>query len=142
MTLRKYVWEDLRVTLQLWKDSRALLGIVILLLAAFGFGAYMDDPVVVKWSTYFAVACLLTMFVGVAPFKMWSKAQRHIEALEEALKPQLCLAFEQEKLPYVQEQRIWPADDGQFSYVDRRFRVGIRNDSSRVISNVRVVLES
>lgn len=135
-----YLRENLSRTLRDWEGWQAVLGLGVILVSALGLDAYRQDASLGRWAAVAAGLYLAVMLLFVTPFRMWHSLRRELEGMEAGAKPHLVFEFEPDKLPYLQEQLL--TDSGDKPYLDRRFRVGIRNDSSRVIPNVRVVLES
>jgi hypothetical protein len=136
---RDYWAENWRRTLARWQDRQSLVRFALLLLTILGFGWIKNEPLITVLGLSAAVFYLLLRFCVFTPMSMWQDATSAIAEYKDQNTPRLRLVFRPEKLPYIQEQRL--VESGHV-YTDRRYRVGIQNDSGIVIQNVRVVLET
>jgi hypothetical protein len=122
-----------------WQDRQSLVRFALLLLAILGLGWIKNEPLMTTLGLATAAAYLLLRIFVFTPMSMWEDATNAIADYEDQNRPRLRLVFRPDKLPYLQEQRL---EQSGYTYIDRRFRVGIQNDSRAVIQNVRVVLQT
>jgi hypothetical protein len=137
MSIWRYWLENVKLAFSEWRVGNSFVALIVALLVAFGYEA-AREPAFVRAVAWFGVLYILGLLLTLTPQRMWIQAQRRIHELEEQAKPQLQLIFEPDKPPFLQEVN----DGAAGNPWERRYRVGIRNDSSQVIRDVRVVLES
>lgn len=138
--LPSYWRQNLKRSLTDWKERNAVVGLLIVVASAFGYGIYAEDPAVVKWSAVAGAGYIALLLFVVTPRRMWRDSQVEIAEYKERLKPQLSFVFQPDTVPYLNH---FPLYQGQITIGKMRlWRVGIRNDSALVIKRVRVVIES
>lgn len=135
-----YWRENIRRSLQDWEGKEGMVGILLILLTAFGYGWWAAQPTVAKWSAIAAVAYVAVLVFVASPWQMWRDSQRAIADYRERLKPQIRFVFEPDVPPYLHHFTL--RESGRVDRRVRLWRVGLINDSSVVIKDVRVVVES
>lgn len=78
--------------------------------------------------------------VAVATFWTFHTVRVRKDELEARLTPRLEIVFGGDERPYLQERRVQHEQSGE-EFLERVYRVGVRNLSDAVIPGVRVVLE-
>lgn len=120
----------------MWKRLTPIIQIAGSVMTALGtLGTLLSAPDVAsqKWQ----LIAWFFLFVGTVIWRVLTDRQR-IQELEDQATPKLEICFGGMERPYLQELLI--SIDEQL-YVERRFRVGIRNIGQEVIHDARVVLE-
>lgn len=135
-----YWKENLRRTFRDYEDRSTVIGILAIVLAAFGYGHLTDDPGVAKLTATIIVAYLLAQLLIVTPARMWIEARGKIANYQDRLAPRLSFAFDPSVPPYCARyvRSVSGGRDGELWI----YRVGIRNESAATIKSVRVVVES
>lgn len=123
-----------------WEDRQSLVSVALLVAALFGYGAIADDPLWSSIGVAVAAVYLAVRFFVMTPMAMWNDAQGKLIDFHDRLEPRLTLVFDPDRPPFLQELYVQPKNSAPI--YERRYRVGVRNDSSVVVRNVRVVLES
>lgn len=75
----------------------------------------------------------------IAIFRAFHDVRVDRDRLQDRLRPKLSIAYQEETAPFFEEQLLF---SGEQQFRDRRFRIGIKNESDVVIQDARVVLES
>ena len=115
------------------------MGFAVALGIAFGYEYLSEDPSISRWLAFAALAYAGVLLLVITPQRMWVNSQENVKKLEDLAKPNLRIVFEPDTPPYLQEVFLGQPVHAAW---ERRYRIGIRNESSQVIRNVRVVLES
>ena len=135
-----YWKENLRRSFKVWEGREFLIGLLVILATASGYGVYTNDP---RLARVFAVAAVV--YVGFlmliqSPWQMWNDSQRRIGRYRESLQPKVRFVFEPDVPPYLQHFGLQTPH--QPDRMVRLYRIGIRNESAAIIRKVRVVIES
>jgi hypothetical protein len=141
--LRRGYWrENFRRLLHDWDQRETLIGLVVLVVTALGYGVIAQNPTVVKWSTFAVLVYVVLLLFVITPKQMWDEAQAAIVAYEDRLKPNLSFVFEPDRAPFLQTFLLSAEQPDRLVRIVRLYRVGVRNESAVAIDRVRVVIES
>jgi hypothetical protein len=135
-----YWRENIRRSLQDWEGREPMIGLLVFVLIALGYGVVTSDPAVTRFGAVCALGYVALLMLVVTPWQMWRDSQATIIQYRERLRPRLSFVFEPDVPPYL--ARFVLKVPGRLDRIVRLYRVGIRNDSAEIIRRVRVVIES
>lgn len=139
MSFWQYWQTNLRRTFREWEWWESAMALIAFVVTAFGVRYFDEHPTAMQWVATVVLLFVVLELCVVTPWRMWRDSQHRVRELEALAEPRLEIVFHPDKPPYLQELHIQV--NGKL-VVDRRYRIGLKNVSSQVIRNVRVVLES
>jgi hypothetical protein len=135
-----YWKENFRRSFKMWEGREFMIGLLVILITAFGYGVYTDQPGMARGFAITALVYVCFLLLIQSPWQMWNDSQRRINRYRAQLQPQVRFVFEPDVPPYLQHFQL--NIPGQRAVVIRLYRIGIRNESAAIIKRVRVVIES
>jgi hypothetical protein len=135
-----YWHENIRRSLRDWEGREVVIGLLLIVLTALGYGVVRDDPNVTRMAAIAAIGYVAILMFVVSPWQMWRDAQVTVNGYQERLKPKLSFVYQPDVPPYLQVFVL--KQSGALDRQVRICRIGIRNDSAETIRRVRVAIES